>query len=46
MKLGAFSVSLNVKDIKASKQFYETQGFNQFAGDIEKNTLLRKTVML
>ena len=27
MKLGAFSVSLNVKDIKASKLFYENLGF-------------------
>ena len=42
MKLGAFSVSLNVKDIKASKQFYETLGFKQFAGDIEKNYLIMK----
>ncbi|MDA9774990.1 VOC family protein [Algibacter sp.] len=39
MKLGAFSISLNIKDIKASKQFYETLGFIQFAGDIEKNIL-------
>jgi catechol-2,3-dioxygenase len=42
MKLGAFSVSLNVKDIKVSKQFYETLGFNVFAGDIEKNYLIMK----
>jgi catechol 2,3-dioxygenase-like lactoylglutathione lyase family enzyme len=42
VKLGAFSVSLNVKDIKASKQFYETLGFKQFAGDIEKNYLIMK----
>jgi len=42
MKLGAFSVSLNVKDIKASKHFYETLGFTQFAGDIEKNHLIIK----
>jgi catechol 2,3-dioxygenase-like lactoylglutathione lyase family enzyme len=42
MKLGAFSVSLNVKDIKASKHFYETLGFTQFAGDIEKNHLIMK----
>ena len=42
MKLGAFSVSLNVKDIKASKQFYETLGFTQFAGDIDKNYLIMK----
>ncbi|MEW4923329.1 VOC family protein [Algibacter sp. 2305UL17-15] len=42
MKLGAFSVSLSVKDIKASKQFYETLGFSQFAGDVEKNYLIMK----
>ena len=42
MKLGAFSVSLSVKDIKASKQFYETLGFSQFAGDLEKNYLIMK----
>ena len=28
MELGAFSVSLNVKDIHASKSFYEALGFN------------------
>ncbi len=32
MKLGAFSISLNVKDIKASKLFYENLGFNVLAG--------------
>lgn len=42
MKLGVFSASLNVKDIKVSKQFYETLGFNVFAGDIEKNYLIMK----
>ncbi len=42
MKLGAFSVSLSVKDIVASKEFYETLGFNVFAGDIEKNYLIMK----
>ena len=42
MKLGAFSVSLNVKDIKASKQFYETLGFEVFAGGLEKNYLIMK----
>jgi len=30
MKLGAFSISLNVKDIVASKAFYETLGFEAF----------------
>jgi len=33
MKLGAFSVSLPVKDLAKSKQFYEHLGFEQFAGD-------------
>lgn len=42
MKLGAFSISLNVKDIKTSKQFYEDLGFTIFAGDIEKNYLIMK----
>lgn len=42
MKLGAFSVSLNVKDIHASKQFYETLGFTVFAGDIQQNYLIMK----
>ena len=42
MKLGAFSVSLAVKDIKASKQFYETLGFSQFAGSLEQNYLIMK----
>ncbi|HMI06334.1 MAG TPA: VOC family protein [Flavobacterium sp.] len=42
MKLGAFSVSLNVKDIKASKEFYETLGFTVFAGGMEKNYLIMK----
>jgi len=42
MKLGAFSISLSVKDINASKTFYETLGFVVFAGDIEKNYLIMK----
>lgn len=42
MKLGAFSISLSVKDIHASKKFYETLGFQQFAGDIERNYLIMK----
>ena len=42
MKLGAFSVSLSVKDIKASKQFYENLGFIVFGGDISKNYLIMK----
>jgi catechol 2,3-dioxygenase-like lactoylglutathione lyase family enzyme len=42
MKLGAFSASLSVKDLKASKQFYETLGFSVFAGHMEKNYLIMK----
>ncbi len=42
MKLGAFSISLSVKDIKASKSFYENLGFTVFAGDLEKNYLIMK----
>lgn len=43
MKLGAFSVSLSVKDIKASKDFYEHLGFTVLGGDIEKNYLIMKS---
>ncbi len=39
---GAFSVSLNVKNINASKEFYEHIGFNVFAGDIKENYLIMK----
>ena len=42
MKLGAFSISLAVKDIKASQTFYETLGFSVFAGNIEQNYLIMK----
>ena len=42
MKLGAFSVSLSVKDINASKEFYENLGFTAFAGDIKQNYLIMK----
>ena len=42
MKLGAFSISLSVKDIHASKLFYEYLGFKVFGGDIEKNYLIMK----
>lgn len=42
MTLGAFSVSLSVKDIHVSKTFYETLGFSVFAGDIERNYLIMK----
>ena len=42
MKLGAFSVSLNVKDIHASFAFYENLGFQSFGGDITQNWLIMK----
>ena len=42
MKLGAFSISLSVKDIHVSRAFYENLGFVVFAGDIEKNYLILK----
>lgn len=37
LQLGNFSVSLNVKDIKASKAFYEKLGFKQTHGKLEQN---------
>lgn len=42
MKLGAFSVSLNVKDIRTSKSFYENLGFQVFGGDESQNWLIMK----
>jgi len=42
MKLGAFSVSLNVKDINASKQFYEHLGFAATGGNIDQKWLIMK----
>jgi len=42
MKLGAFSVSLSVKDLKVSKEFYEKLGFTQFGGDMKMNYLIMK----
>ena len=42
MKLGAFSISLNVKDIHKSKEFYENLGFKILGGDISKNYLVMK----
>lgn len=40
MQLGAFSISLAVKDIEASRKFYEKFGFNIFAGDASQNWLI------
>jgi len=42
MELGAFSISLAVKDIKASKAFYEKLGFKVFMGDESQNWLILK----
>ena len=42
MKLGAFSISLSVKDLKTSKEFYEKFGFTILGGSMEKNYLIMK----
>ena len=42
MLLGTFSVSLTVKDIHRSKDFYEKLGFQEFGGDITQNWLIMK----
>ncbi len=42
MKLGAFSVSLTVKDIHKSKEFYECLGFEVLGGEISQNWLIMK----
>ena len=42
MELGVFSISLAVKDIHASKAFYEKLGFESFGGDISQNWLILK----
>ena len=42
MELGAFSISLAVRDIKASKAFYEKLGFTVFGGDISQHWLILK----
>ncbi len=42
MDLGAFSVSLAVKDIAASRRFYEKLGFAAFVGDQAQNWLVLK----
>jgi len=42
MELGTFSVSLAVKDITASKAFYEKLGFTSFFGDAAQNWLIMK----
>ena len=42
MKLGAFSISLSVKDLDASRQFYEHLGFSVFAGGPQQRYLIMK----
>ncbi|KIX77565.1 VOC family protein [Streptomyces sp. JL4002] len=42
MDLGAFSVSLSVRDIEASRAFYEQLGFTAFGGDPAQNWLILK----
>jgi len=42
MQLGAFSISLTVQDLEASKSFYEKFGFKVFGGDASKNYLIMK----
>ena len=42
MELGAFSISLAVKDIEASRKFYKKLGFQVFGGDASQNWLIMK----
>jgi lactoylglutathione lyase len=42
MELGAFSISLAVKDLEASRKFYEKFGFKAFHGDPSQNWLILK----
>jgi catechol 2,3-dioxygenase-like lactoylglutathione lyase family enzyme len=42
MDLGTFSVSLAVKDLDASRRFYEKLGFEQFHGDASQGWLILK----
>ena len=42
MEMGVFSISLAVKDIAASKAFYEKLGFMKFGGNQEQNWLILK----
>ena len=42
MKLGAFSISLAVKDLQKSKEFYEKLGFSIIGGNEEMNFLILK----
>jgi len=42
MELGTFSISLAVKDIEASRKFYEKFGFKVFCGDATQKWLILK----
>ena len=42
MDLGAFSISLAVRDIETSRTFYEKFGFRAFAGDVSQRWLILK----
>jgi len=42
MQLGIFSISLTVKDLLASKAFYEKLGFSVYAGEESANWLIMK----
>ncbi len=42
MDLGAFSISLSVKDLDVSRRFYEQLGFSRFAGSMEQRYLIMK----
>ncbi|MER6197271.1 VOC family protein [Streptomyces sp. NPDC001586] len=42
MDLGAFSVSLTVRDLEASRAFYEKLGFSAFGGNPEQGWLILK----
>jgi catechol 2,3-dioxygenase-like lactoylglutathione lyase family enzyme len=43
MELGAFSVSLAVKDIEASRSFYEKLGFTAMGGEPSQGWLILKS---
>ncbi|MEM9930763.1 MAG: VOC family protein, partial [Bacteroidota bacterium] len=42
MHLGAFSISLSVKDLAVSKAFYENLGFSVLGGAMEQNFFIMK----
>jgi len=43
MSIGAFSISLTVKDIAESKAFYKKMGFTAVMGDMEQNWLIMRS---